>query len=120
MQSIEERRQHPRYPAPAMELMARPLEEASNEWLTGKLRAVDFNRFGMSLETDFPLLAGDQINLVLSGEDERRAEIRAEVRNRQRLLNGYRYGVSFLLDQSRGSKKDAHDILMFELKAVTR
>ena len=120
MNSINERRQHPRYQPPPLQVMVRSLDASDNDWLAGRLRAVDFNRHGMALETDFPLLAGDQLNLLLDGGDERSARLVAEVRNRRRTETGaYRFGLVFDYDQA-ADPSAAHEMLMLELRAVSK
>lgn len=92
--NTEERRQHSRYPADHLKVMARSLRN-KGEWEYALISSVDFNRYGIGLETEFNFAIGDILEMVIKTDDDTIAEINGLVCNRTVTSYGYRFGVRF-------------------------
>ena len=90
----EDRRQHSRYPAQHLKVMARSLRTNGN-WEFGVISSVDFNRYGIALETHFNFPIGDILALVIKTDDATLAEVNGLICNRTITATGYRFGVRF-------------------------
>ncbi len=94
MHTDDDRRQHSRYPADHLKVMVRSLRN-DGDWEFGYVSAVDFNRFGIALETGHNFAVGDILALVIKTDDATIAEVNGLVCNRDAIPGGYRFGIRF-------------------------
>lgn len=90
----KDRRQHSRYPADHLKVMVRSLRD-NGDWEFGLISTVDFNRYGIGLETEHNFAVGDILAMVIKTDDATIAEVNGLVCNRTVLPYGYRFGVRF-------------------------
>lgn len=90
----DDRRQHSRYPAEHLKVMARSLRN-SGDWEFGSISSVDFNRYGIALETRYNFAVGDILALVIKTDDATLAEVNGLICNRTITSSGYRFGIRF-------------------------
>ncbi len=123
MNRSTERRHHSRYPASHIKVLIKSLRNDS-EWEKGHISTVDFNRFGIGLETTHNFAIGDILSLLIRTDDSALAEVNGLVCNRTQTLTGYRFGVRF---EHEGSAEEespdaviniSEEILMIERHAV--
>ncbi len=98
----DERRQLARYPA--HHLKVKILSRYSDRHSEGELFSLDFNRQGMSLESDELLAVGESLSLQLSTHDGLKIEVPAVVCNRCKSQQNFRFGLAFNFEAS----NDAH------------
>lgn len=118
MEISTERRQHTRFQTPSLSVTAKSLFGNSSDWVQGEISTVDFNRFGMGIELQYPLLAGDKLSLIIDGQGKELSEVTGVVCNRTKTDTGYRYGLQFDYDKEDKASDLAHEMLMMELHAV--
>ena len=94
MNKPTERRSHPRYPASNIKVLIKSLRN-NGDWEQGTISTVDFNRFGIGLETDQNFAIGDILSLLICTDDSAIAEVNGLVCNRSHTPSGYRFGVRF-------------------------
>lgn len=90
----DDRRQHSRYPADHLKVMVRSLRN-NGDWEYGLISSVDFNRYGIGLETEHNFAVGDILAMVIKTDDATIAEVNGLVCNRTIMPYGYRFGVRF-------------------------
>ncbi len=95
MSTVVDRRQHSRYPAGHLHVLAKSLRNQEAEWEMGYISTVDFNRFGIGLETGHNFAIGDIVALIIRTDDATLAEINGLVCNRTQIDKGYRFGIRF-------------------------
>ena len=124
MNKPTERRSHPRYPASKIKVLIKSLRN-DGDWEQGTISTVDFNRFGIGLETDHNFAIGDILSLLISTDDATIAEVNGLVCNRSHTPSGYRFGVRFEhTDCQQELSPDAvvnisEEILMIEREAAS-
>ena len=96
MQS-ENRRNYDRYPAGHLKVLIKSIRTDDGTWVKGYLNSVDFNRYGIGLETEHCFPIGDHVSLVIRTDDSTLTEISGIVCNRNKSDNIYRCGVRFNL-----------------------
>ena len=94
IEPIEDRRQASRYPADHLKVMARSLRE-NGDWEYALISSVDFNRYGIGLETEHNFAIGDILALIIKTDDDTIAEVNGLVCNRTVTHYGYRFGIRF-------------------------
>lgn len=94
MTNDSERRQHGRFPAYHLKVMVRSLRN-NGDWEYGLISSVDFNRYGIGLETEHNFAVGDILEMVIKTDDDTIAEVNGLVCNRTVMSYGYRFGVRF-------------------------
>lgn len=95
MNTDSDRRLHHRYPANHLKVLIKSLRNSEGEWEAGLISSVDFNRYGIGLETQHNFVIGDILSLIIRTDDSTLAEINGLVCNRTQTANGYRFGVRF-------------------------
>ena len=124
MTAPSERRQHNRYPANHLKVMVKSLRNQDSEWGMGLISTVDFNRFGIGLETTENYAIGDILSLVIRTDDSMLAEVNGLVCNRTQLEQGFRFGVRFEHDGCTDEESPeaviniSEEILMIERQAA--
>jgi hypothetical protein len=95
MNTVDERRQHTRYPANHLRVLVKSLRNENSSWELGLISSVDFNRYGIALETEYNFAIGDILLLVIRTDDAALAEVNGLVCNRTQTEHGYRLGIRF-------------------------
>jgi hypothetical protein len=95
MNSITDRRHHERHPAAHLDVLARTLHEDDAPWALGEVVAVDFNQYGIALDSTQLFTLGDQLKLVICTDDGVKADVTGVVCHRTSSDVGYRYGLHF-------------------------
>ena len=95
MNTASERRNHTRYPANHLKVLIKSLRNKDSQWEMGYISTVDFNRFGIGVETTQNFSIGDILSLVIRTDDATLAEVNGLVCNRKITESGFRFGVRF-------------------------
>ncbi len=95
MTSITDRRQHARYPAKLLEVLARSNNDDSQPWAVSEVVAVDFNRFGIALESTQQFGMDEILSLIIYTDDGIASKIQGTVRYCSDCDVGFRYGIHF-------------------------
>lgn len=90
-----ERRQHSRFCAGSLKVMVKSLRNRELDWEKGLISSVDFNRFGIGLQTSINFTIGDILQLIIRTDDNTVAEVNGLVCNRTQIPGGYRFGIRF-------------------------
>lgn len=115
---VEDRREHTRYSAHHLAVFVRSLREEGENWIPGEIIAVDFNRYGMALETIHNFNTGDLLAMVIRNDDYSMAEVVGIICNRTPTERGFRFGIRFDFDDSEQGKQIADELLMLEKKTA--
>lgn len=124
MSSPPERRLHSRYPAGNLRVLVKSRRTMDSDWDMALISSVDFNRYGIGLETERNYAIGDILTLVIRTDDSMLVEINGLVCNRTQTEHGFRFGVRF---EHEGSSDEAspdavinisEEILMIERQAA--
>ena len=86
-----ERRTQKRYSASSFSISLKPVNFQENI----RPSTVDFNRFGMAIQSQQSLKIGDRLEIVISDEFNRSVEVISFVCNRAKTTTGYRCGLHF-------------------------
>ncbi len=103
--------------------MARSLRQ-DGDWEFAFITSVDFNRYGIGLETGHNFAIGDILQLVIRTDDATIAEVNGVVCNRSTTRNGYRFGIRFEhenypeAETSEGPINITEELLMIEKQAA--
>ena len=95
MNSSEDRRIYNRYPAGHLKVAVKSLRETQAVWEEATVSAVDFNRHGISLETEHNFTVGDIVLLFITTDDDTLAKVNGLICNRAVTDRGYRFGIRF-------------------------
>ncbi|MEE8058443.1 MAG: PilZ domain-containing protein [Pseudomonadales bacterium] len=95
MNTSTERRQHSRFPANHLKVLVKSLRNQNSDWGFGAISMVDFNRYGIGLETAENYAIGDILSLVIRTDDSTLAEVNGLVCNRTLIKDGFRFGIRF-------------------------
>jgi len=95
MNGSEERRQYHRYSVDHLSAKVMSSFDFSGELAPKHLETVDFNRYGIGLETKESYSVGEVLKIQLCNELESCAEIKGLVCNRIPTGDGYRIGIRF-------------------------
>ncbi|MGK0500413.1 MAG: hypothetical protein ACJAYG_002063 [Oceanicoccus sp.] len=123
--TYDERRQYGRYPANHLRVLVKSLRTPNSDWEMALINTVDFNRFGIGLETDINFAVGDILSMVIRTDDATLAEVNGLVCNRRVTENGFRFGVRFEHDGSAQEESPeaviniSEEILMIEREAAS-
>jgi len=98
MGSFSERRSQNRYPVNHLSVTIKSLQHHHHEWDNRSVNAIDFNRYGIALETEQNLAIGDTLTMRIGTDDVSVAEINGLVCNRTQLGHGFRFGIRFEYD----------------------
>ena len=103
--TTNERRHHQRFLAPDLSIALHTLK--SKEALTQDtyLCVVDFNRFGMAIESEHNFKIGDELCLLISDKYKREIKVNGFVCNRAKKAESYRCGLHFLEQNESGFTK---------------
>lgn len=125
MNTSKERRNHSRYPAQHLKVLARSLRDQESNWSAGSISSIDFNRYGICLETNCNFAIGDILSLIIRTDDSTIAEINGLICNRTNTKTGFRFGVRFEHDDCEAEQSTEavinikEEILMIERDAAT-
>ena len=95
MNSSNERRSHSRYPAQHIKVLVKSLRTPGSEWEHALISSVDFNRYGIGLETNHNFVIGDIVSMIIQTDDSTIAEVNGLVCNRSITADGFRLGIRF-------------------------
>ncbi len=90
-----DRRQHSRYPANHLDVLIQTNSTVDLPWALAELVAVDFNQYGIAIQSDHYFGVGDNLSLIICTDDSVTAKVKGIVCNRTVLATGYRYGLYF-------------------------
>jgi len=94
--TTNERRHHQRFLAPELSIALQTLKSKTELTQNTNLCVLDFNRFGMAIESEHNFKIGDELCLLVSDKYKREIKINGFVCNRARTNAGYRCGLYFL------------------------
>jgi len=98
------RRNHERYLAPSFSLLLKSTQSIANQQIENiLLSTIDFNRFGMAIESQHNFKIGDEIQLVISDGADHSVEVSCFVCNRSKTNNRYRCGLHFIAQNTNNS-----------------
>lgn len=120
MTVTQDRREHTRYAAHHLAVFVRALREEGENWVPAEISSVDFNRYGIALETQQNFATGELLAMVIRNDDYSMAEVIGVICNRSNTEHGYRFGIRFEYDDSDNGRKIADDLLMLEKEAATQ
>ena len=124
MNATTERRIHNRYPAGNLRVLVKSRRNMDSDWGMALISSVDFNRYGIGLETDQNYAIGDILTLVIRTDDSMLVEINGLVCNRTQTERGYRFGIRFEHEGSGAEEAPdaviniSEEILMIERQAA--
>lgn len=126
MSTSQERRHYSRFPAQHLQVMVKSFRAVECDWEPGQISSVDFNRYGIALETNQNFVVGDILRIVIRTDDNTVAEVNGLVCNRTQTEFGFRFGIRFEHDGC--EDEDAPDamlniseeILMIEKEAAAQ
>ena len=124
MNSSTERRHHSRYPAQHIKVLVKSLRSESSEWKHASISSVDFNRYGIGLETNQNYVIGDIVSLIIQTVDSTITEVNGLVCNRSLTDHGFRMGIRFEHEGCEDEEADdaminiSEEILMIERQAA--
>jgi hypothetical protein len=91
-----DRRTHERYLAPSFSLLLKSIQSTANQQNEDiELSTIDFNRFGMAIESQHNFKIGDELQLVISDGADNSVEVFCFVCNRAKTNDSYRCGLHF-------------------------
>ena len=94
MTKPSERRNYSRFPAQHLKVLVKSLRN-QGDWEMGSISSVDFNRYGIALESSQNFVVGDILAMVIRTDDATIAEVNGLVCNRSQTDAGYRFGIRF-------------------------
>jgi len=100
-----ERRQHSRYPAHNLDVLIKAVDSEELPWELAELVSVDFNRFGIAVESLHSFNVGDHLSLVICTDDGMTSKVQAVICNRCLCQTGFRYGVFFDYENTKDSNE---------------
>ncbi len=95
MNNSDDRRFYHRFPADHLKVAVKSLREQNAHWEDAYISAVDFNRHGIALDTDYNFTVGDILMLFISTDDDTLAKVNGLVCNRTLTDDGFRFGIRF-------------------------
>jgi hypothetical protein len=119
MNQGQERRVHTRYNAHHLKVLIKPYEGGVEDWKQGEISSVDFNRYGIGLESSSPFSVGDVVMMVIRTDDSCIAEVPGIICNRSQSELGFRFGIRFEYEESEAGGALSDQLLMLEQKAAT-
>lgn len=112
--NIDNRRHYNRYPATHLKVLIKSIRSEDSGWIKGHINSVDFNRYGIGMETEHCFAIGDHVSLVIRTDDSMLTEITGIVCNRTKLDEGFRCGIRFHLE----AEDHGLDLIEEQLTAV--
>lgn len=111
MNTTSERRDHSRYPAQHLKVLIKSTTQEGAYWETGLISTVDFNRFGIGLETECNFDVGDVLSMIIRTDDSTISEVNGVVCNGYKVGDIYRLGVRFqgMGDETEGAAPSVED-----------
>lgn len=91
-----ERRNHHRFSAPGLSILLKSLRSKVENTNSVQLFSLDFNRFGMAVQSQHNFKIGDEMRVVISDGLNKAVEVACFVCNRAKLEEGYRCGLHFM------------------------
>ena len=91
----EEKRKYHRYSVGHLRVKVGSISGLSDELTPRYLQSVDFNRYGIALQTRKNYSVGEVLTISLCNEQESFAEVKGLVCNRIPTDDGYRIGIRF-------------------------
>ena len=98
---VSNRRKHQRFaPSEQSIISTELLWSSSPDCLRNDITLLDFNRNGLSIESQHHFIIGDALILAISLGNDSPVEVRAVICNRRQITPNYRYGVFFELGEN--------------------
>ena len=95
MYTGKERRQNARYNATTMSINISYMDKSTGVSSVEKVKAIDFNTMGISIETNLEYNVGENVEMDISHRHERLFNVIGIVCYVEELNNNYRYGIQF-------------------------
>lgn len=115
MTCINERRIHNRFTSSDLSVVIQSLRGSAHFEPNGHLLSVDFNRYGMAVESPHCFNVGDVLLLDISDQNSNDIEVLALVCNRSKTEHGYRCGVFFQAEEGESHNTELeHSLLALE------
>jgi len=108
-----ERRTHQRYLASTLSISLKPSKPSEKRRPDSHLCIIDFNRFGMAIQSEYPFKVGEKLHLMISDEYEQIIDVSCCVCNRAKTTDAYRYGLHFV-EQHETDKKTKQSLVSME------
>ncbi len=108
-----ERRQHTRYPAHHLDVLAKSQNSAEGGWAMAELISVDFNQHGIAVKSTHYFSMGERLSLVICTDDGTTTKAVGVICNRSHVQSGYRYGLHFDYqenDNEAGLRASMHEV----------
>ncbi len=96
-----DRRSHIRHPGEHIKVLVRSLNPDNTDWIKGLIYTVDFNRYGIGIETSHRFAMGEKVALIIRTDDSALAELNGVVCNRYKSDIGFRCGIQFQIDEAK-------------------
>jgi len=91
-----ERRTHHRYLAPTLSVLLKSSESKTHDINSMQLSMLDFNCFGMAIESKQSFKVGEELQLIISDNINQSVDVDCFVCNRAKTSAGYRSGLYFM------------------------
>ena len=91
-----ERRSHHRYLAPTLSILLKSIESKVNDIKSIQLSMIDFNCFGMAVQSQHNFRIGEELQLIISDKLNQSVDVACFVCNRAKTVDGYRSGLHFI------------------------
>ncbi|UZE95685.1 PilZ domain-containing protein [Alkalimarinus alittae] len=91
-----ERRTHHRYLAPSLSISLKSIEPQADNINSIQLSMVDFNCFGMAVESQHNFKIGEELQVIISDKLNQSVDVDCFVCNRAKTADGYRSGLYFM------------------------
>ncbi len=91
-----ERRTHHRYLAPSLSIQLKSSESNTIDIDSMQLSMLDFNCFGMAVESQQSFKIGEELQLIISDNFNQSVNVDCFVCNRAKTAEGYRSGLYFM------------------------
>ena len=91
-----ERRTHHRYLAPTLSILLKSSESKTEDTNSVQLSMLDFNCFGMAIESPQSFKIGEELQLIISDNFNQSVDVDCFVCNRAKTAEGYRSGLYFM------------------------
>ena len=95
MYTGKERRQNARYNAKTMSINMTYMDKSTGVSSVEKVKAIDFNTMGISIETNLEFNVGENVKMDISHRNERLYNVIGIVCYVEELNNNFRYGIQF-------------------------
>lgn len=119
MNENRERREHTRYSAHHLRVLIKPYGAGPDDWGKGEISSVDFNRYGIGVETTHHFSVGDIVMMIIRTDDASISEIPGIICNRSYSNDGFRFGIRFEHDKSEQGNALSEQLMLIEKQSAT-